>query len=345
MAMRSVRQIIEFEATTGESLTYHQTGAIKLARTEAYAEQVREEVRRGRAHGIDIELIDRAEVRRRAPYVDPQRALEIWWTGSDLYLEPGDLPRAYLRAAADHGATILDETTVTAIRVVGGAIDGVETSRGPIRTPVVVDAAGGWAVEVAAMAGVRLPVVPVRHQLYITEPIAAVTADMPIARVVDAHVYVRPERGGLMFGGYEPDPIAIDPSSLRDGIGGLPLDIEPLRKLTEDVLPEYPVLRGAAIAELRGGLPTMTVDGHHIFDRAVGVEGFWVMSGCVVGGLSISPSAGEAMAHWIVTGEEPFDLSWFRLSRFGRELDDPDELTRRCLWRYSHHYLTPERVA
>jgi 4-methylaminobutanoate oxidase (formaldehyde-forming) len=146
-----------------------------------------------------------------------------------------------------------------------------------------------------------------------------------------------------MFGGYEPDPIAIDPATLPGGIAEMPLDIEPLRKLTDDVLVEYPDLRDVGIAELRGGLPTMTVDGHHVFDRADSVPGFWVMSGCVVGGLSISPAAGEAMAHWIVTGEEPFDLSWFRLSRFGPELDDLDELRRRCLWRYSHHYQTPER--
>jgi hypothetical protein len=59
--------------------------------------------------------------------------------------------------------------------------------------------------------------------------------------------------------------------------------------------------------------------------------------------LSISAAAGEAMAHWIVSGQEPFDLSWFRLSRFGPELDDPDVLRRQCLNRYSHHYLTPER--
>jgi glycine/D-amino acid oxidase-like deaminating enzyme len=343
MAIRSVEKLLGFEAETGLPLAYHQSGAIKIARTPEYAEQVRDEVLRGQREGIDIELIDRIEASRKAPYVNPSRALAIWWTGSDLYLEPGDLPVAYARAAEARGATLLGETRATSITTKDGAVTAVETDRGAIRTPIVVDAAGAWAAEIAAMAGVWLPVTPVRHQLYVTEPIPAITADMPIARVVDAHVYVRPERGGLMFGGYEPDPIAVDPSTLPNGIADLPLDVTPLRRLTEDVLDEYPDLRTAAIAELRGGLPTMTVDGHHIFDQASGVQGFWVMSGCVVGGLSISPAAGEALAHWIVTGEEPFDLSWFRLSRFGSELEDPDELRRQCLRRYSHHYLTPER--
>ncbi len=343
MAMRSVDKLLNFEAETGEPLECHQVGALKIARTPEYAEQVREEVRRGRQRGIDIELVDKAEARRRAPYANPERALAMWWTGSDVYLEPGDLPRAYVRAAERLGAAVEPSTTVTDIVIRNGAVERVITDRGEIRTPVVLNAAGAWAPRVGAMVGVRIPAVPVRHQLYITEPIASVSADMPIVRVVDAHVYVRPEQGGLMFGGYERDPLAFDPALFEEGMADLPLDLEPLRKLTDDVLVEYPALRDARVTVLRGGLPTMTADGHHIFDRSTAVRGFWVMSGCVVGGLSISPAAGEAMAHWMVTGEEPFDLSWFRLDRFGPELADDAELVRRCLWRYCHHYQTPER--
>lgn len=343
MAMRSVEQLLNFTAETGEPLTCHQVGALKIARTPEYAEQVREEVRRGQENGIDIELVDRAEAARLAPYANTERAEAMWWTGSDVYLEPGDLPRAYIRAAQNLGAEVMANTTVTGIEARDGAVERVITDRTDILAPVVVDAAGAWAAHVGAMAGVRVPIVPVRHQLYITEPIAGITPDMPIVRVVDGHVYVRPERGGLMFGGYEPDPIAVDPNILAGGIPDLPLDITPLMRLTEDVVVEYPDLAGAGIAILRGGLPTMTVDGHHIFDQSPTVRGFWVMSGCVVGGLSISPAAGEALAHWIVNGEEPFDLSWFRLDRFGAELDDDAELVRQCLWRYSHHYQTPAR--
>jgi len=308
----------------------------------ANAEQVREEVARGQAWGIDIELVDQAEAKRLAPYADPGRALAIWWAASDVYLEPGDLPRAYLKAAESLGATVEDGTTVVGIAKQAGTIERVLTDHGEIRCKAVIDAAGAWAPAVARMAGVRLPTVPVRHQLVITEPIVGVTADMPIVRVVDANVYVRPERGGLMLGGYEPDPIAIDPETLREGISDMPLDVAPLERIIEDVTTEYPVLRDVAIAELRGGLPTMTPDGHHLFGEATEVSGFWVMSGCVVAGLSISPAAGEAMAQWITTGQPPYDMSRFRLDRFGHAYDDPEVLTRACLARYSHHYETPE---
>jgi len=89
----------------------------------------------------------------------------------------------------------------TAIGTRDGAVERVTTDRGDILTPVVVDTAGAWVRVVGAMAGGRVPVVPVRHQLYITAPLPGVTADQPIVRVLDKNVYVRPERGGLMLGG------------------------------------------------------------------------------------------------------------------------------------------------
>jgi glycine/D-amino acid oxidase-like deaminating enzyme len=341
MAMRSVDMLLGFEAETGEPLAVHQVGALKFARTPTYAAQVRDEVDRGRSLGIDIELVDQDEARRLAPYADPVRALAIWWSPSDVHLEPGDLPRAYLRAAAKRGVDVVSGVTVTDITVRDGAIERVVTDGGDIRTEVVVDAAGGWAPHVARMVGVTLPAVPVRHQLLITEPMESVDASMPIVRVVDANVYVRPERGGLMVGGYEPDPIAVDPSTLSGGIDDLPLDITPLRRIIEDVATEYPGLADAPVAELRGGLPTMTPDGHHLFGEAASVRGFWVMSGCVVAGLSISPAAGEAMAEWIVDGDPGYGMEQFRLDRFGSRYDDAEVLRRACLDRYSHHYETP----
>src|SRR5207249_9480250 len=108
---------------------------------------------------------------------------------------------------------ILPHTPVTAIRTRDGAIEGVLTDQGEIGAPVVVDAAGAWARVVAEMTGIRVPIVPTRHQLYITRPIPGVTADQPIVRVLDVNVYVRPERGSLMLGGYEPDPLQVDPSN------------------------------------------------------------------------------------------------------------------------------------
>jgi 4-methylaminobutanoate oxidase (formaldehyde-forming) len=341
IAMRSVQQIEQFTAETGQPLDFHQSGSIKIARTPLFAAQIHDEVKRGRELGLDIDLISSAEARRLAPWVHPEAALALWYARSDLYLEPGDLPRAYLRALDGLGATVLPRTAVTAIGTRDGRVEQVVTEQGVILTPVVVDTAGAWARTVAEMTGIRVPIVPTRHQLYITRPLAGIDSAQPIVRVLDVNVYVRPERGGLMLGGYEPDPLQVDvraqPSDFQ--IAGLELDFEPLRRLTDQVKGEFPALQGAEIAEFRGGLPTMTADGNLIVDRVPGVEGFFIAAGCCVGGLSTSPAVGEALAAWVVTGRPPMDLSLLSLARFGPELTGSEERLRRaCLWRYAHHY-------
>jgi 4-methylaminobutanoate oxidase (formaldehyde-forming) len=342
--MRSVAKLEDFVADTGEPLTIHQSGSLKLARTPEFATQIHEEVERGQAMGLDIEPVSPATAERMAPFLCADAALAAWYAASDLYLEPGDLPRAYVKAAQRLGVAILPHTAVTAIGTRAGAVEQVVTDQGEIRAPVVIDAAGAWTRVVAEMTGIRVPIVPTRHQLYITRPLDGVTADQPIVRVLDVNVYVRPERGGLMLGGYEPDPLQVEIGTLGADfeIADLALDFEPLRKLTHAVRGQFPMLEGAEIAEFRGGLPTMTADGRLIVDHVPGVAGFFVVSGCCVGGLSISPAVGEALAGWIVDDERPPELASLGLGRFGPSVDSEEGLRQACLWRYAHHYSAEE---
>jgi glycine/D-amino acid oxidase-like deaminating enzyme len=345
MAIRSVRKILDFTRETGEPASVHQSGSVKLAFEPRWAEQVRLEAERGRALGIDVEMASASEAKALAPWVEPKGALAAWYTPSDLYVDPRDLPLGYARAAERSGATVLPRTTVTGIRRRNGAVSGVVTDRGDIDAPTVVDAAGAWAGVVAAMVGVRLPIVPTRHQLLVTRAIPGVRAEQPIVRILrDGSIYVRPERGGLLVGGYEDDPRQVDMTALPPTfeIDDLELDAAPLRGLIEALADRFPALADAEVAELRGGLPTMTPDGHHIFDE-VGPRGFFVAAGCCVGGLSISPAVGEILAEWIVDGRPPVDMSWFALARFGPEVASDADLRAACLQRYAHHYETPAR--
>ena len=102
---------------------------------------------------------------------------------------------------------------------------------GSIAARAVVDAAGGWVRQVAELAGARVPVAPVRHQLLITAPVPEVDPADPIARVVDAAVYLRPARGGLMLGGFEAGPLPLDPRQQPDSFStdDVPLDLGVLR--------------------------------------------------------------------------------------------------------------------
>lgn len=133
---------------------------------------------------------------------------------SDGWLEPSKVAVGFTGRAAELGARILPFTRVTGIRRDGHCVAGVATTRGDVATPTVVDAAGGWTRVVARAAGLAVPLVTVRRQLYITEPIAGVLPLQPIVRLLEATVYVRYADGGVMFGGYEDDPRVIQPESL-----------------------------------------------------------------------------------------------------------------------------------
>jgi 4-methylaminobutanoate oxidase (formaldehyde-forming) len=114
-----------------------------------------------------------------------------------------------------------------------------------------------------------------------------------------------------------------------------------MRLVTQDLAKVFPALQATEIAEFRGGLPTVTPDGHFIIDEAPNVRGFFVATGCNVGGFTTSPALGEALASRIVTGQSAMDLSPFSLTRF-TDIDSEAKLLEACLWAYTHKYSTEE---
>jgi glycine/D-amino acid oxidase-like deaminating enzyme len=340
LAMRAVRKIERFTEETGEPLDYHQVGALKIARTAEHEAQLHREVERAQQHGLPLDFIAPHEAQRLSPFLQTAGVRAMTYSPSDLYLDPWELPLGYARAAERLGVALLPNTAVTDVIVRDGAVAGVATDRGEIRAPVVIDTAGAWTRQVGEMGGLRIPLVPTRHQLVITEPIDGVADDQPIVRIIDVNVYIRPERGGLMLGGYEPDPIQVDADTLPPGfqIADLALDLGVLRRLAQSVAEQFPVLRDFTVREHRGGLPTMTADGKYLAGPLPGTPGFWVASGCCVGGLTTSPAIGEAMADWIVTGRPAPDLSSCAPDRFGPEYQPESMLADACRWQYAHHY-------
>jgi glycine/D-amino acid oxidase-like deaminating enzyme len=230
-------------------------------------------------------------------------------------------------------------------RAAGVPIDLVSIAEAPRRLPILGErgiAAITWSATDGHVEPSELPIVPTRHQLLITEPIPGVGPEFPIARVIDANVYVRHERGGLMLGGYESDPLQLDAAALPPSfdMAELPLDLDVLWRLARSVSEQFPIFQDPAIrvAEHRGGLPTLTMDDRYLVGPVPGVSGAWVMSGCCVGGLSVSPALGESIAEWIVDGAPALDLSDVSIARFaGREVDET-ELRERCRRAYASHY-------
>jgi 4-methylaminobutanoate oxidase (formaldehyde-forming) len=124
-------------------------------------------------------------------------------------------------------------------------------------------------------------------------------------------------------------------------VSDLELDFEPMRRVTEDLAMFFPAIETSEIAEFRGGLPTVTPDGHFIIDEAPNVRGFFIATGCNTGGFTTSPAIGEALASRIVTGQSTISLAPFRLTRFPG-IDSEAKLLEACRWAYTHKYSTQE---
>jgi glycine/D-amino acid oxidase-like deaminating enzyme len=343
LAQSSIEVIRGFSEATGVPLSFVQSGSVLAARTAEHAALIDDEAEASAGWGVELERIDAEGVHRIAPYLTGRGIRTAYFVPGDIYVEePRSLLDAYMAAIAQLGSLVIGETPVTSILVNNGEITGVSTPRGDIATPVVIDAAGAWARGVGALAGVEVPVAPVRHQLLITRPIAGMSAQEPIARIVDASAYLRPARGGLMMGGMESDPISIDPRHDPDfSMPDTPLDMRVLDDLTATLGPLVPALGDTPLAEHRGGLFTMTPDARFLAGPVPGVHGLWTATGCNGSGFSISAGIGRALAEWIVDGEPTIDLSSLDPGRFGPDPLDDGELTSAGLWQYANYY-TPQ---
>ncbi len=329
-----------FEREMGRSIGFHQSGSLRAAYTGAGEARVREGLATAQGLGIAASLVTPADAERLAPHFRAGAARIILHVPGDGWLDPARLAVGFAARAAELGARLLPFTRVEGLLRESGRVAGVTTPRGEIRAPIVVDAAGAWTSRVAAAAGLRVPLVPVRHQLFVTEPIAGVEPLQPIVRLVEASVYVRHEQGGLLFGGYEDAPRVVDAATLPPTfqIAELPLDLGVLRGLVDEVADHFPALASARIALHRGGLPTMTADGRPLLGPVSGLEGFFVASGCCVGGLGLSPAAGRALADLVVDGRSDPDLAPLGVERFRGRLEDAAALEAACVAQYARRY-------
>ena len=339
LARRSIARAASFGDWAGVPLEVARSGGFLIARTAQHREYLARELAQSRGWGADVREADPALVAGRVSLYRAAGEEFARWGPEDIYIaEPTALIEAYLAACRLLGVVVAEHEPVTGIPVTGGRVTGVHTTDRAISAPVVVDAAGGWVRQVAELAGAPVPLAPVRHQLLITGPGRGIDPADPIVRVVDAAVYLRPSRGGLMFGGFETDPLPLDPRQQPPSFttDDMPLDLAVLRKLAAQVSAEVPAAGTAPVAEHRGGLFTMSPDGRFVAGPVPDLPGLWVASGCNGSGFSSSPALGEALATWITTGAPPPGVEALSPARFGTLPDDA--LITRGLWQYAHYY-------
>jgi glycine/D-amino acid oxidase-like deaminating enzyme len=351
LARRSIDQAVTFGDWAGVPLDVTRSGSFLVARTDQHRAYLLTEAAQSRGWGADVREASQADLAGRLSYYRGSADDLALWCPEDVYIEePMSLVQAYLAACKQHGAEVLESEAVVGVTMSAGRVTGVETTARSITCAVAVDAAGAWVRQVAELAGAggQVAVAPVRHQLLITEPSAGLDPGEPIARVVDAAVYLRPARGGLMFGGFEAGPVPVDPRDQPPSFrtGDMPLDLGVLRQMAGQVAAEVPLagtaLAGMAlagmglIAEHRGGMFTMSPDGRFVTGPVPDAPGLWVASGCNGSGFSSSPAIGEALASWITTGSAPGGFAALAPDRFGAVTDAA--LIRDGIWQYAHYY-------
>lgn len=344
LSHRSAAIVKDFETETGVPLPSFASGSILAARTHDHAALIKAEIAQSLEWGVELEVVDHANAKRIAPYLDPVSFTIAVHVPGDRYIEePAWMLAALHRAAEERGVTIGGHAPVTGITVRNGEVAGVTTPGGAVAAPVVVDAAGAWARQVGGTAGEAVPLVPVRHQFAISDPAPGILAGWPITRIIDASAYVRPMHGGLMYGNFERHPVAIEPGDWS--ISELPLDPTVPAAAGVDVSGEVPAILETGVSEIRGGLLTMTPDARFLAGPAPGIRGLWLNTGCNGSGFSFAPAIGEALAGLITAGESDLDIARFDPRRFADRSFTPEDLERDGLFQYANYYTPPDVAA
>jgi sarcosine dehydrogenase len=226
----------------------------------------------------------------------------------------------------------------------GKRIVKVKTTQGDIACDKVVNCAGQWARQVGAMAGINVPLQPVKHQYIITEAIEGLSADAPTIRDPDRRTYFKEEVGGLVMGGYEPDPQAWE-TSLPGG--DVPDDWE-FRLFDDDfdhfeqhmmqAIARVPALETAGVKQMINGPESFTPDGNFILGSAPECANMFVGAGFNAFGIASGGGAGWVLAQWTMDGEAPLDLWTVDIRRFSGLHKDRDWVCARTLEAYGKHY-------
>lgn len=306
-------------------IEYHNKGGMILIETAEELKVMEGFVARQRETGLQVEIIDRKEASKL------QRGLAEHLVGSTYSSQDGDvnpieLALGFAKAARRLGAEILLETEVTGCMIAGGRVEGIETSRGPIYAPVVVNAAGAWAPILGKMAGLELPIRPRRGQLMITEPVAPY-----IARQILSASYIvakynadkakeskskavqlgvglslsQTQKGNIFIGGTR-EFVGYDVCNTHEGI----------QTILKNAIRFVPGLGPIHIIRTMGGLRPYTPDGLPLIGYVNHPKGYFMAAGHEGDGIALGPITGKIVADLIVDGRTFMDISALDPNRF-----------------------------
>ena len=317
LVLKALRFFERFEELTGgRTAGFVRTGYL-LGVDDRLRKEMEASVRLQQSQGIDSRLITPAE----AQAIEPRLAIDdltaACYEPEAGYADPAQTTAGFAGAARELGVKVMEETAVTGIRVEGDRVRAVETSRGPIETPSVLNAAGTWAHHLGRTVGVEIPITVCRHKIALVGWPEDARGPHPMVYDFVTNIYTRPETGNMILvGPLDSEELAdrADPDAYREG-----LNLDEKTDLLMRAATRFPVLERAAVEKAYAGCFDVTQDWHPIID-ATGPEGFHVAAGFSGHGFKLSPAIGEMVATLLTDGKKPADdVHAFRLSRFAEK--------------------------
>ena len=344
----SITQVLKYsvdlykklDAETGLATGWKMTGCLRLATNEDRWTEYKRLATTAQSFGMEMHLVSPAEVKKMWPLMDVSDLVGASWLPTDGQASPSDIAQSLAKGARMHGAKIVEGACVTGFDIREGRVVAVNTNLGSIACDTVINCGGQWARQIGAMAGVLVPLQAVKHQYVITEKIDGLAVDAATLRDPDRRTYFKEEVGGLVFGGYEPNPIAWTQ-------GDVPSDFEfqlfdddwdHFEQHMEQALARVPALGKTGIKKMINGPESFTPDGNFILGAAPELKNFYVGAGFNAFGIAAGGGAGSVLAQWAAAGEAPMDLWVVDIRRFSDLHKDRQWTSNRTLEAYGKHY-------
>jgi glycine cleavage system aminomethyltransferase T/glycine/D-amino acid oxidase-like deaminating enzyme len=356
-ASESVTRLVQYstelysrlEDETGQATGFRRSGGVTVARTADRMTALRRTAATAEAFGLECELISPARAGQLYPIMQTGDLAGGIWLPGDGWANPSDLTAALARGARRRGARIAERTRVTGIIVrdgplAGRTVAGVRTDAGEVEAEIVVNCAGQWAKQVGALAGVTVPLHSAEHFYAVTEQVDGVHRDLPVLRDPDGYTYFKPEVGGLVVGGFEPQAkpwLAPDALPYPFEFKLLGEDWEHFAVLMDSAVHRIPVLADTGIKKLYNGPESFTPDNQFLLGEAPELRNFFVAAGFNSVGIASAGGAGLALAEWILDGQPSSDLTAVDIRRFARFNGNSRWLRDRVAEVLGLHYAVP----
>jgi len=308
LSLLSLPMLERFHDELGQDIDLRWPGYLFLLDNEADLATFQHNVAMQNRLGVPSQIISQDEAQALAPLLQMDDILAAAWHPGDGLADPNGVVQGYAMGARRLGAKTLTSVEATGIRVKGGQVTAVETPQGTIATPAVVNAAGPWAGEVAAMAGADLPITPLRRQIVVTTPLSGLPTDFPFVIDFSRSLYFHREGEGILTGQSNPNETPGFDQSVDNGWTEQHLELAAWR---------FPLLSHAGLLSQWAGLYEVTPDAHPVIDRLSEPAGFYVAAGFSGHGFMHGPITGLLIAELLLDGRaHSLDIHQLRFSRF-----------------------------